>query len=307
MSLITCKECGSQLSKSADSCPSCGARKKWYICIKNFLYIFVTLLTLAMTGISIYFAIKSFYISEKSLKISKQASEISDIALKTSSLNTEPIFDISIDRKKDKLLIKHETHKMYKMKYVTFAKVRTIAIMKNGSEDISSIEIQEKYGEMPLTKGRSKNVGGCSEEEAKKYNKKLEVSLDIDWMNEQKSQIDKLEKQAKLESKNRKGIHYWGVSPYFNYYYFQIVYSDMHGNLNSVYYVYKKEYMTDWKFYKITREQYQRYIEKIVYYSDTNIKTKKIIKKLFSDSNFEMFVVSKYNYFWEWFNLNQFE
>lgn len=315
MSLIICKECGSEISKTADNCPNCGARKKWYIRTRRFLSVLVTLLTLAMTVISIFIARKSLNVSkksldvsEKSLDISKQATDISDIALKTSSLNTEPIFDISIDRNKDKLLISHETYEMYKIKYVTFAKVRTMAVMNRESEDISNLEIGEKYGEMPLTKGRSTNVGGCSEEEAEKYNKSLEVSLDIDWMNEEIPKIDKLEKKVKKECKNRKDIHYWGVSPDFNYYYFEIVYSDVHGNLNSAYYVYKKEYMTDWKTYKITREEYQRYTENILYeYNGTKREDKRIIKELFSDKNFKKFENSKYDQYWEWFNLRQFE
>lgn len=287
---------------------------KWILSsVKILISGIVTICTLLTTVLSLYVAKQSFDISqkslevsEKSLKISKQATEISHMALRTSSLNTEPIFEVNVDYKTDKLSIKHETHEMYKIKYISFGKVRTIAIMKQDSSAISGIEVEEKYGEMPLIEGRSENVGGYSEEEARKYNKEIEISLDIDYMNEKTTLIDRLEKKIKKEC--NKNIHYWGVSPDFNYYYVEVVYSDAHGNLDSVYYVYKKEYMTKWKTYKITREKYKRYIKNVMseYYGKEK-ENEKIIKKIFSDKNFKKFEDSKYDEYWDWFNLRQFE
>lgn len=246
---------------------------------------------------------QSLGVSQESLTTSKRALEISELALKTSSLNTEPIFEVKVDYKTDKLSIKHETYEIFKMKYVRFGKVRTIAVMNHDS-DISGIELQEKYGEKPLTEGRSKNVGGCTEEEAREYNKELEISLDLDHMNEETLLIDKLEEKIKKECEKNENIRYWEVSPDFNYYYVEIVYTDAQGNLGSVYYVYKKEYMTDWGTYKITREEYKRYIKDV---SEYNEEDGDIINKIFNYRNFKRFEDSKYDEFWEWFNLRQFE
>ena len=268
----------------------------------------ITICTLVTAIQSFDISKKALEVSEESLIISKQATEISDLALKTSSLNTEPIFEVNVDEKTDKLSIKHETHEMYRIQYVSFGKVRTMAIMKLGSSDISGIEIEEKYGEKPLIEGRSENVGGCTEEEAEKLNKQLDISLDEDYMNEKKLQIDQMEKKINKECEKNKNIHYWEVSPDFNYYFIEIVYSDAHGNLNSVYYVYKKEYMTNWKTYKITREEYKRYTKDVL--SDYNGRKKddeKIIDKIFRDENFKKLEDSKYDEYWEWFNMRQFE
>lgn len=309
MALIQCKECGYDVSRKADNCPNCGAMIKRHI-IRKGSSIIVTILTLVMTVISIYIAKKALGISEKSLDVSKHATEISDIALKISSLNTQPIFNINVDRKNDKLTIKHDTHEIYKIKYVSFMKVRTIAVITDDSNYINGLEVLEDNIEMPLMQGRSKNVGGFSEEECKEYNKKLEVSLSTkeNYKIKEIEGLDRLEEKIKKECKNHKNIHYWGVSPDFNYYNIKVIYSDAQGNIDYAYYIYKKEYMTDWNLYKISEKENESYTENILYkYNETNKEDKKIIKGLFSNKNFKSFEDSKYDQMWEWVNMRQFQ
>lgn len=312
MSLIKCIECGFEVSKKADNCPNCGARISRHLVIKG-ASVIVTILTLVMTVISILIAWKSLDISEKSLNISsksldvsKQATDISNIALRISSTDTEPLFYLKIDKNNNKLSIQHETHEIYRIKYVKFGKVKTIAIMKSPSEEISGVEILQKYGEMPLIKGRSENVGGCSEEEAIKYNKQLEFSLD-DFYFDNTRVINQMTKKVKKDCKNNKNIHYWGVSRDFAYYFIEVIYSDAQGNLDSAFYIYKKEYMTDWNMYKISKEDYFNYTKNIISYNGTKKEEKKIIDELFSDISFKKFEESKYDQMWEWINLRQFE
>lgn len=66
--------------------------------------------------------------------------------------------------------------------------------------------------------------------------------LEAHWNGEQREEakqtIDRLEEKVKNEC--NENIFYWEVSPVFNYYYVNIIYSDAQGNLKNIYYVYKK-------------------------------------------------------------------
>ncbi|MCM1245293.1 MAG: hypothetical protein NC293_06565 [Roseburia sp.] len=139
------------------------------------------------------------------------------------------------------------------------------------------------------------------------------MSLGEHWSPESTDRLNELEEkvQKKCEEEN---FNFWGVSPYFHYRYIEIVYSDVYGNTNSQYYVYKDEYRAGWRKYKLSKEKYDKYTQNILYsytydgdHGRPEVEDKKIIKKLFSDKNFEVFEKTKYVNFGEWFADSQFE
>ena len=69
------------------------------------------------------------------------------------------------------------------------------------------------------------------------------------------------------------------------------------------YYIYKYEYSTSWRLYKLNEEQFERYTESIIYEYDEE----EIIKKIFSQENLKEFKKTKYCSFDEWNNWEQFD
>ena len=299
MALIKCPECWKDVSNKAEKCPNCGVHIKERKGTKEkFLSQFIAICTLVVTIMSIY--------------IATQSMEISRIALKSTSLNTEPILDIDIDWDNDKISVKHETYDMFKIRRVLYGKVRTIAIMTDDYSQISSVELQEEDNAIYLERGYNVEMS-CSEEEVEEYNKKFELSLGGNWSPESTDRLNKLEEkvQKKCEEEN---FNFWGVSPHFHYRYIEIVYSDVYGNTNSQYYIYKDEYRASWRKYKLSKEEYDKYTQNILYnytydgdHGRIEVENKKIMKKLFSDKNFEVFEETKYVNYAEWFADSQFE
>lgn len=296
MALIRCPECWKDISNKADKCPNCGTeikkRNK-----REILSQFIAICTLGVTIISIYIAIQSLNISKESLNISRIA------------LNS-PIIDINVDWENDRIFVKNETNELYKIKRVLYGKVRTIAIMTDDSNKISSVELHEEDNAIYLERGNNVEMS-CSEEELEEYNKKFELSLGEKWSPESTDRLNKLEE--KLEKKcEEENFQYWVVSPNFHYCYIEIVYSDVFGNTDCQYYIYKKEYSASWRIYKLSKEEYKKYTKNILYnytydFGEINVENNKIMKKLFSNENFRLFDKTKYRNFAEWFAYSQFE
>lgn len=297
MALIRCPECWRDVSNKAEKCPNCGAeikkRNKGEI-----LSQFVAICTLAVTIISFCTATQSV--------------ETSKIALKSTSLNTEPILDIDIDWANDKISVKHETYDMFKIRRVLYGKVRTIAIMTDDCSQISSVELHEEDNAIYLERGNNVEMS-CSEEEVEEYNKKFELSLGGNWSPESTDRLNKLEEKVQKRCEEENFI-FWGVSPNFHYRYIEIVYSDVYGNTNSQYYIYKDEYRASWRKYKLSKEEYNKYTQNILYnYTYTGdhgrpeVEDKEIMNILFSDKNFRVFEKTKYDNYAEWFANSQFE
>ena len=238
--------------------------------------------------------------------------EISRTALKGTSLNSEPILDIDIDWDNDKISVKHETYDMFKIRRVLYGKVRTIAIMTDDYSKISSVELQEDDNAIYLEQGYNVEMS-CSEEEVEEYNKRFELSLGGHWSPESTDRLNKLEEKVQKKCEEE-GFNFWLVSPHFHYRYIEIVYSDVYGNTNSQYYIYKDEYRASWRKYKLSKEEYNKYTQNILYnytydgdHGKPEVEDSKIIKRLFSNINFRMFEDTKYEDFADWFADSQFE
>lgn len=252
MALIRCPECWENVSDKAEKCPNCGVQIKKRKKAKGrflleFLSEFIAICTLVVTIMSIYIATKSM--------------EISRTALKSTSLNSEPILDIDWDN--DKISVKHETYDMFKIRRVLYGKVRTIAIMTDDCSQISSVELQEEDDAIYLEKGNNVQMS-CPEEDVEKYNKRFELSLGGHWSPESTGRLNKLEEKIQKKCE-KEDFNFWLVSPHFHYRYIEVVYSDVYGNTNSQYYIYKDEYRASWRKYKLSKEKYKKYTKNIQY------------------------------------------
>lgn len=236
-----------------------------------------------------------------SVFIAKKALDVSEIALKASSTAIEPILDIDIDWYNDKIEVTNETDDIFQIKDVTFGSVRTIAVFPDNLDEISSVEIQENCTGFNLEHGHTLGTD-CSDEDAKKYNKKFRLDFDTEYADRSTNRLDLLEKSVQEECDSNSYI-YWGVSPNYHYRYIIIEYEDVYGNRRCQYYIYKCEYTTTWRLYKLTEEQFERYTESIIYEYDEE----EIIKKLFSSENLKDFDKTKYRSFAEWNNWEQFD
>lgn len=233
-----------------------------------------------------------------SVIIAKQALEVSEIALKSTSSTTEPIINIDVDWHNDKITVAHETSSVFQLKYITFGSVRTIAIMKNDTSMISSIEIQEGCTGMNLESGHTVGTD-CSEEDAQKYNKSFELQLEY---GDVRKEIDALQDNVYKKCEEL-GCSYWGVSPHYDYRYIVIEYVDVYGNRRNQYYIYKDEYATSWRLYKLSEEEFERYTESIV----RSIDEQELLGQIFTQSNFKNFEETKYRGFSDWYNSEQFK
>lgn len=236
-----------------------------------------------------------------SVVIAQQALEVSKIALKTSSSATEPILDIDVDWYNDEIEVKNETYDIFQIKDVSFGLVRTIAVIQNDGDKISSVEVEENSTGFNLEHGHTTGTD-CSDADAEKYNKKFKLSFDQDNSECLTSNLDLLEEKIEKDSKSY-SCNYWGVSPNYNYRYIIVEYEDVYGNRRRQYYIYKCEYATTWRMYKLSEKQFDNYTQSIIYNYDEN----KILEKLFSASNFKQFEHTKYASFSEWNNWEQFE
>ena len=251
----------------------------------------------------------SLYIAKQSLDISEQALKVSQIALKSTSSKTEPIMDIDVDWDNDIISVTHETSDMYQIHDVSYGMVRTIAIVDD-EVGISSVEVMEKSIGLNLEHGHTTGTD-CSDEDAKKYNKEFELDLSDTVCNNTKG-LDKLQRRVENRCNKSKQYNYWGVSPHFDYWYIEFVYSDIYGNIKSQHYIYKYEYSTSWRIYKLDQKQYNKYTKNIIYdygksYGSINSQNDEIIELLFSKKNFKKMENTKYHNFDEWFALSQFE
>lgn len=287
MSLIKCKECWNDVSDKAIICPHCGAKiKEDNEHKKSCLF---TIFTIVTTILSVWIAARSFVISEQSFNVAEQALKVSQIALKSTSSTSEPILNIDVDYDNDIITIKHETHDIYKIRYVYFGKIETYAIMTNDETKISSVEVSGEYTGQGLESANPESVN-CTEEEAKKLNKEMRLDLYEGQKPENTTQVDEL--KEKIDKKiDKKKFHYWEVSNCFNYRYIKIYYYDVYGNTRCMYYIYKFEYgFKEWRIEKLSKKQFTKYTKNII----DNLDDKEIIKKLFSESNFEKFEKTKY-------------
>lgn len=254
--------------------------------IKNICRILVTMCTI-VTAIA-------------SVILAKKALDVSGIALKTSSSATEPILNMDIEWDNDKITVVHETSDIFQIRYVTFGLVRTIAVMSDDAV-ISSIEVQEKSTGLNLEHGHTTGTD-CSDEDAEKLNKKFKLQLDTGYSNANAEKLDLLEEKVR-ERCDASPYSYWEVSPYYNYRYIIVDYIDVYGNRRSQYYIYKYEYTTSWRIYKLSEEEFEKYTESIMYrYDETEL-----LDKLFSNSNFKSLENTKYCSYAEWDNSKQFK
>ena len=177
----------------------------------------------------------SFFIAVISLLISINALAVSKIALKISSKDTEPIIEMNIDYDNDTIELKNKSHEYYPITNVNYGKVRFIGILDN-NDGISYVCLPENYTTMTLEHGHTVGTD-MSDENIKKLNKKMKLSLDKDdslWC--QTDNINAIEETIinMCESKN---CAYWDVSENYSYYYIEIKFKDSYGNRDSMYYI----------------------------------------------------------------------
>lgn len=261
--------------------------EKWYPNIKNVCNVLITVCTV-VTAIA-------------SVVLAKQALDISEIALESTSSSIEPILDIEVDWESDRIKVFHETADIFQIKYVTFAKVRTVAVMKNDVSKISSLEILEDSIMLNLEQGHTVGTD-CSKEEAERLNKSFELQLEDSSLGNISKDLDLLEKNIEDGCDKNKCI-YWGVSPHYNYRYIIVEYVDVYGNRRNQYYIYKNEYSSTWRFYKLSEEAFGRYTKDVIDFSNEQ----ELYDKIFDETNYKIFDETKYSSFAEWNNMVQFK
>lgn len=235
-------------------------------------------------------SILSIYIALQSFNVSKQALKVSETALKSTTSDVEPILNINFDWENDIITIKHETHDIYKLRYVYFGRIKTHVVMTDDQTKISAVELHDGRTGQSLEAVNPESFS-CTEEEAKILNKEMQLNLNEDQPPENSKHIDELKKQIDYKIKKSKNIFYWGVSDCFDYRYIEIYYYDIYGNTRGMYYIYKFEYgFKTWQIHKLSEKQYKEYTNNIKYgWSD-----KKVLDRLFSEDNFQEFEKTKY-------------
>ena len=229
-----------------------------------------------------------------SVVMAKQALDVSVIALKSSSQDAEPILDINIDWWNDTIDVKNLSSDIYQIYHVNFGLIRTIAICDSDG-GINSVELEDRLTSMNLEHGHTEGTD-CSDEDAKKYNKEFLLSLSNDsksnWgiiVNNQDT-IDSIEQNVRNLCDSSEEYVYWGVSPHFDYRYIEIYYTDVYGNRNSQYYIYKYEYDSSWKIYKLSEEEYLEYISNVI----SGFSEESVMEILFDKNKFLDMEVTKY-------------
>lgn len=233
-----------------------------------------------------------------SVIISKQALDISEISLKNSSKDAEPILDMDIDWSSDTIRVKNLSSDIYQINHVNFGLIRTIAIM-DSSYQINSVELEDKLASMNLEHGHTEGTD-CSDEDAEKYNKEFLLSLSDEsksnWgiiVNNQ-DEIDEIENVIRGLCDSSDEYEYWEVSYNFDYRFIEVYYTDVYGNRNSQYYIYKYEYGRSWEKYKLSEDEYINYVSDV----ETQFSADSI-KELLTDKNrFCDLEDTKYNNFY---------
>jgi len=259
----------------------------------NFIMCIIAIVTIS---ISIY----SFKISKEALKTADDSLKLSDLGYKSNSAYVEPILNIDIDWNNDTLQVHHETSDVYQIRNVNFGLIRTVAV--SSGNKILSVELEEITTRMNLEDGHTTGTT-CSKEDAARYNKDFTLSLknqEVSNWGINFSNVDicnQIEDDVKKRCDNDLKYKYWGVSTNFNYRYIEIYYSDIYGNIKAQYYIYKYEYASSWRLYKLSEAEYLKYISNVIIPS----KKQEIEDKLFSELYYNEFSDDKYENFYNWY------
>ena len=113
---------------------------------------------------------------------------------------------------------------------------------------------------------RTSLMGESPYEDAEKYNKEFLLSLSdeskSDWgiVVDNQNEINGIENSIRGLCDSSDEYEYWEVSPNFDYRFIEVYYTDVYGNRNSQYYIYKYEYGSSWEKYKLSEDEYINYI-----------------------------------------------
>ena len=248
--------------------------------------------------ISVFVTICSVVTAVASVIIAKQALDISEITLKSSSQNSEPILDMDIDWQTDTLHIKNLSSNIYKIYHVNFGLIKTIAIV-DADLKINGVELEDMLTSMNLEHGHTTGTD-CSDEDAERYNKEFVLRLsdtsesDFGVIVDNRSETDKIEKSVRNLCELSEEYNYWNVSPNFDYRFIEIYYEDLYGNREAQYYIYKYEYSSSWKKYKLNEEEYIDYVSGVM----TKFTEESIVQVLSDKNRFYDMEDTKYNNFW---------
>lgn len=223
----------------------------------------------------------SLLVAVISLFISKNAFTVSEIALEITSKDTEPIIEMNIDYENDTIELKNKSHEYYQITNVNYGKVRFIGVLDDNG-GISYVYLPENYTTTTLEHGHTVGTD-MSDENIKKFNKKMKLSLDKDdslWC--QTDNINAIEETI-INMCESQDCEYWGVSANYSYYYVEIRFKDSYGNRDSMYYVYKYEYGSTWQTYKVEEKEYINKMNEV--YKEINVDN--VISTIFSKENFK--------------------
>ena len=236
----------------------------------------------------------SLLVAVISLLISKNAFTVSEIALEITSKDTEPIIEMNIDYDNDTIELKNISHEYYAITNVNYGKVRFIGVIDD-NDGISYVCLPENYTTMTLEHGHTVGTD-MSDEDIKKFNKKMKLSLDKDdALCCQTYNINAIEETI-IDMCESKNCAYWDVSENYSYYYVEIKFKDSYGNRGSMYYIYKYEYGSTWQTYKVDEEEYINKISEI--YKEINVDN--VISTIFSKENFKNIEETEYiNYYYD--------
>lgn len=239
-----------------------------------------------------FFSVLSLIIVAISLIISIQSYGISEIAIKQSSSATEPLLTFDIDCRNDTVNVKNETSSIFQIYHVNFGRIQTIAILETDNYDkFSIIALEDRVQSMNLEHGHTTGTD-TSDEDAKKFNKSFDLSLaDVNdsqwamWTNNTEF-IKRLEEKV-IELCDRDNMYeYLDKSPSYDYRFIEIYYMDAYKNRSAQYYIYKYEYSSSWRLYKLSEQEYLKYVEDVMIINTNNEdEEKKLIDVLFNPNN----------------------